>query len=195
MERIQQGKRFDLIYLDILMKDMDGLRTAKEIRKLDWMVQLVYITSYEKYMKQVFDEAPIGFLVKPLKEDELERTFLHVVKVIGDQDAFYHFSYNREDYKLPVCDILYFEKQLRKIYIVLSDQRYCEYRSLEEIKDILDQNKGQFLRIHKSYLVNYRHIIRVGSEEVQMSDKKVLPISRTYKKEASEQMKNLMRIW
>ena len=37
LERSQQGKRFDLIYLDILMKDMDGMKAAKETRKLDWM--------------------------------------------------------------------------------------------------------------------------------------------------------------
>jgi len=194
-ERVRQGKRYDLIYLDIKMKEMDGLKAAKEIRKIDWAVQLVYITSYEKYMKQVFDEAPIGFLLKPLREPEMERTFLHVVKVIGNQDAFYRFSYNREDYKIPVRDILYFEKQLRKIHIVSAVQRYCEYRSLEEIKAALDRNRGQFLRIHKSYLVNFRHIVRFGSMEVEMSDRKILPISRTYRKEANEQMKKLMRTW
>ena len=49
VERIRQGRRFDLIYLDIQMKEMGGLETAKKIRELDWTVQLVYITSYEKY--------------------------------------------------------------------------------------------------------------------------------------------------
>ena len=49
------------------------------------------------------------------------------------------------------------------------------------------------MRIHKSYLVNFQHIIRFGSIEVEMSDKKILPISRTYKKEVIEQMKKLMR--
>ncbi len=193
LNQIKQGKRYDLIYLDIQMKEMDGMAAAKKIREFDWTVQLVYITSYEKYMRQVFAEAPIGFLVKPLKETEMERTFLHIIKVIGDQGAFYRFSYNREEYKLPVRDILYFEKQLRKIYIVSMSQKYCEYRSLEEIKAELDKNKGQFMRIHKSYLVNFQHIIRFGSIEVEMSDKKILPISRTYKKEVIEQMKKLMR--
>lgn len=195
IEKLRQGKRYDLIYLDIQMKEMDGLKTAKEIRKNDWTVQLVYITSYEKYMRQVFSEAPIGFLTKPLKRAEMEATFGHIVEVIGDGGTFYHFSYNREEYKLPVRDILYFEKQLRKIHIVSVDQRYYEYRSLEEIKADLDRKKGQFLRIHKSYLINFQHIIRFGSTEVVMSDKKILSISRTYKEEALEQMKKLMRTW
>ena len=79
LERIRQGKRYDLIYLDIQMKEMDGIKAAKMIREMDWTVQLVYITSYEKYMKQVFAEAPIGFLVKPLKEDEMEKLFIHII--------------------------------------------------------------------------------------------------------------------
>lgn len=48
LERIQQGKRFDLIYLDILMKDMDGLRTAKEIRKLEGVGHGIGLLSMEK---------------------------------------------------------------------------------------------------------------------------------------------------
>lgn len=195
LERIRQGKRYDLIYLDIRMKDVDGLKAAEEIRETDWNVQLVYITSYEKYMKQVFDQAPIGFLLKPLKESEMERTFLHAVKVIGNHDTFYRFRYNREDYKIPVRDILYFEKQLRKVYIVSTSWKYWEYRSLEEIKEALDRSRGHFFRIHKSYLVNYGHIVRLGSAEVEMSNKKILPISRTYRKEVSEQMKKLMGTW
>ena len=86
-------------------------------------------------------EAPIGFLTKPLKRAEMEATFGHIVEVIGDGGTFYHFSYNREEYKLPVRDILYFEKQLRKIHIVSVDQQYYEYRSLEEIKADLDRKK------------------------------------------------------
>ena len=191
LERIKQGKRYDLIYLDIQMKEMDGIRAAKEIRELDRTVQLVYITSYETYLKQVFAEAPIGFLVKPLKEDEMEKLFIHIIKVIGDQGAFYCFSYNREEYKLPVRDILYFEKQLRKIYIISVNERYCEYRSLEEIKADLDKKKVHFLRIHKSYLVNFQYITRFGSAEVKMYNGKILPISRSYRNEAVEQMTKL----
>ncbi len=63
LNQIKQGKRYDLIYLNIQMKEMDGMAAAKKIREFDWTVQLVYITSYEKYMRQVFAEDPIGFLV------------------------------------------------------------------------------------------------------------------------------------
>ncbi len=64
-----------------------------------------------------------------------------------------------------------------------------------EIKEALDRSKGRFFRIHKSYLVNFEHIVRLGSAEVEMSDKKILPISRIYRKEVSEQMKKLMKAW
>ena len=113
------------------------------ILKLRTESDIIHLSSVRGLLWRLLQvsEAPIGFLTKPLKRAEMEATFGHIVEVIGDGGTFYHFSYNREEYKLPVRDILYFEKQLRKIHIVSVDQQYYEYRSLEEIKADLDRKK------------------------------------------------------
>ncbi len=71
VERIRQGRRYDLIYLDIQMKEMGGLETAKKIREMDWTVQLVYITYYV-YALVVFKV----YLDTFLKERERSWAFL-----------------------------------------------------------------------------------------------------------------------
>lgn len=60
LERVRNGERFDIIYMDIQIGEMDGVETAYRIRELDWNVLLAYVTSYESYMKDVFKSVPIA---------------------------------------------------------------------------------------------------------------------------------------
>ena len=194
VKEIRNGRRYDIICLDIQMREMDGLEAARQIRKLDRVVELIYVTSYDSYMKEVFEVTPSGFIVKPLDQKEFETTFYRVLQTVVGQDAYYRFRYNKEEYKLPICDILYFTSDLRKTYIIEEGGRYMEYRKLNDISKILEQGKSMFVRIHKSYLVNYRHIVRFSYDSVKLSNGEVLPVSSHRKQEVDEQLAKLMSL-
>ncbi|WP_288200579.1 response regulator, partial [Blautia sp. CAG:257] len=55
LEAVKQGNCFDIILMDIEMKRMNGISAAKIIRKIDEDVQLIYISSHEEYVLQLFD--------------------------------------------------------------------------------------------------------------------------------------------
>lgn len=171
-----------------------GVEAARQIRKLDRLVELIYVTSYDSYMKEVFEVTPSGFIVKPLDQKEFEKTFHRVLQTVIGQDAYYRFRYNKEEYKLLIRDILYFTSDLRKTYIIEEGGRYMEYRKLNDISKILGQGKGMFVRIHKSYLVNYRHIVRFSYDTVKLSNGEVLPVSSHRKQEVDEQLARLMSL-
>ena len=190
---VTEGKRFDIIYLDVQMKYMNGLEAAYKIREIDRMVQMVYVTSHDGYMKDTFRVAPIGFLTKPIKKKEFEETFYYVLRIVEEQDSYYRFRYMKSDYKVAIRDILYFESKLRVAEIALQDGFLKEYKALNEIEKSLDQSKGKFLRIHKSYLVNYQHVIRMGYEEVEMPKGIILPLSRAYKKAVDEKLRQFKK--
>lgn len=194
VNEIRGGKRYDVICLDIQMQEMDGVEAARQIRRLDRVVELIYVTSYDSYMKKVFEVSPSGFIVKPLDQKEFETTFYRVLQTVIGQDAYYRFRYNKEEYKLPIRDILYFTSELRKTYIIEEGGRYMEYRKLNDISKILEQGKGMFVRIHKSYLVNYRHILRFSYDTVKLSNGEVLPVSSHRKQEVEEQLVKLMSL-
>lgn len=190
---INEGKRFDIIYLDVRMKRMDGLEAAYKIREIDRTVQIVYVTSYDSCMKETFRVAPVGFLTKPVVKKEFEELFYYVLRLVEEQDAYYRFRYMKSDYKVTISDILYFESELRLAKIVLKAGCLKEYRALSKIEKSLEECKGRFLRIHKSYLVNYQHVIRLGYEEVEMPNGTVLPLSRAYKKKVDEKLKQFKK--
>lgn len=62
-EAIEQGRCFDIIFLDIEMGREDGITVARRIRKIDKKLLIVYVTSYEIYMKESFEVRPFRFLV------------------------------------------------------------------------------------------------------------------------------------
>lgn len=194
VKEIKSGRRYDIICLDIQMQEMDGVEAARQIRKLDRVVELIYVTSYDSYMKEVFEVTPSRFIVKPLDQKEFEKTFHRVLQTVIGQDAYYRFRYNKEEYKLLIRDILYFTSDLRKTYIIEEGGRYMEYRKLNDISKILGQGKGMFVRIHKSYLVNYRHIVRFSYDTVKLSNGEVLPVSSHRKQEVDEQLARLMSL-
>ena len=179
---------YDLIYLDIEMNQMDGLETAKKIRKMNERVYLIYVTGYDKYALRAYEVHPYNFIVKPVSEDSVEDSFLSVYERIQSDGLFFEYQYNKNYYKIPVIDILYFESDKRRIKIHLTNgkiQTYYNRLNLIE-KELSDNNMG-FWRIHQSFLINVRHIRHISFDYVELSDNACFKISKNRRKDINEQ--------
>ena len=66
VENIRQGTYYDLIYLDIEMHKINGISAAELIRSMEVPALIVYVSSYEKYLKELFNTEPFRFLSKPI---------------------------------------------------------------------------------------------------------------------------------
>lgn len=192
VEAVYGGKRFDIIYMDVEMKNIDGLIAARKIREVDRSVHIIYVTSYDSYMKEAFQAAPIGFIVKPINEKEFIETFHHILKLIGKNDKYYRFRYDRSDYKISLKNVIYFESKRRVTEILCEDGSYKLYKNLETIQKELKEQNVRFVRIHKSYLVNYWYIARFSSYNVELMNGNHLPVSRSRRKEVEDSLCEIM---
>lgn len=192
VKAVYGGKRFDIVFMDIEMNHLNGLAAAGRIREVDRAVQVVYVTSYDCYMKEAFKAAPIGFIVKPIEDKEFAGTFNHILKLIGKADQYYRFRYDRADYKVLLKDVMYFESKRRMTEIAWEGGRYRLYKNLETIEEELKVQKARFVRIHKSYLVNYWYITRFSSDIVELVNGTCLPVSRSRRKEVEENLYETM---
>jgi len=183
VQNVTDGQRFDIIFMDIKMKTVDGIKAAEQIRKLDKGVQIIYVTSHDNYMRDVFKVAPIGFLSKPLKREEVEHQFLYAVNYVKNQDAYYRFKYYKSHYQVPVRDIIYFHGSLRDMEIVCENEKYQQYAKLSDAEKQLALCNCEFIRIHRSYLVNRRYIRKYAYENIYLHNGDILPIGRTYIKQ------------
>lgn len=79
---ILKGKKYDLIYLDIEMRQMNGIATAKYIRSIDTTVLLIYVSNYDNYLKELFEVEPFRFMSKPIN-DKRFYMFLAIEMLLG----------------------------------------------------------------------------------------------------------------
>lgn len=168
-----------MVYLDIELGSMNGVSLAEELRKRDRTLQIIYVTQYEGYIKKSINTMPSGYIVKPIKEDELETVFRRVSSWILEKDDYYRFVSDKIPCKVLLKDIIYFKSNLRQAEIVCETQSYVIYRRLDQIElELAETHKGQFLRIHQSYIVNYNYVSRFGHNWVELNTGQCLPMSR-----------------
>ncbi|MCR5835322.1 MAG: LytTR family DNA-binding domain-containing protein [Lachnospiraceae bacterium] len=159
---IQNNSHYEIIFIDIEMKQVDGITAAKRIREIDRTTLLIYVSSYDAYLKELFEVEPFRFLSKPLNYEQFSRYFRDACERITETEVFFQFKYNKNIQKVVVKDIVYFESSNRVIYIHLKDgtvQRF--YGKLNDIENELSTCRHYFLRIHQSFLVNYDYIIQM----------------------------------
>lgn len=181
---LSQGSRFDLIFLDIEMAGMNGVKLGKAVREefRDEATQLVYISANQKYALELFQNRPLHFLIKPLKKADLCKVLKKALVLKVRQELCFEFVANRVLYRIPHKEILYFESFDKKLILYTVKVKHEFYGKLPEIQEQLVQ--FGFVQIHKSYLVNYAHIKEVHSGYVVLSSDITLTISKTFKKTA-----------
>lgn len=187
VDAVAAGDGFDIIYLDIEMDKEDGISAAKRIRMYDKNVLIIYVTSHENHMRESFAVRPFQFLVKPVSEELMEMCFKAAYEDINSGDFYFRYSYQRMNHKVPVRDILYFESNKRKVLIVTEEENFELYGKLNEIENGLKACKVSFLRVHQSFLVNYRHVKSQSYDFVVMDNGKKISISEDRRRMISEQ--------
>ena len=172
VREISSGKKFDLIYMDIQME----------------------ISSYDRYVMELFRLDVFSFIRKPIDRDSFAQIFLEANQRICSRNHFFSFKYKSQEYKVLSKEILYFESKARQINIHVRDgNKYVFNGKLSEVEKGLSSGKVTFLRIHQSYLVNYLLIKSRSKSNVTLINGEVLPISEDRQKEFSKEYGRLLR--
>ena len=183
LEAVENGERYDVIFLDILMPGLDGIGLAREIRETDKDVIIIFVTSRLEFMQTGYEVRAFRYLLKEQLEDGLPVIWADVEKELADRkDEYFVFEFNRQTYRYACREILYFESNLRRIILHAKSGTAVLYGGLDEI----EAAHPSFVRIHKSYLVNPRYIRVVSAENVITTDGEMLPVSRRYRQKAEQ---------
>ncbi len=181
---------YDIIYLDIEMEKLDGIEVAKKIRAIGDTCIIIYMSGYEEYLKDLFDVEPFRYLSKPLNDEIFKKVFMLAYKRISQHNTSYSFSYKKNLQKIPYKNIIYFESvgRIVRIHTTFDNLKdeiiYIFYGKLNNVEKEVSSSTPQFIRIHKSYLVNYDYIEKIAYTTLTLKSKDTISISKEYQKKA-----------
>jgi len=180
-------KRIDIIFLDILMPKFTGFDLIKAIKSPS---QIILISSDKNYALKAFEfPKVIDYLLKPIQK---ERFLKAVSKVIGRSNDLgkikeaststneneLYINTDKRLIKIDIPEINIIEAKGNFIYIKTLSDNYLVYSSLKKIESKLPSSS--FLRVHRSYIINFRKIIDIQDNSILISNE-LIPVSRRYK--------------
>ncbi|MDT2660507.1 LytTR family DNA-binding domain-containing protein [Enterococcus hulanensis] len=167
----------DILFLDIEMGTCNGLDVARELRKMNSEMLIIFFSSHEKYLIELFEVTPFRFVKKPINKNEVKKVTVSAIQALNEQALSFNYSFKQKISKLYLKEIFYFESRGRKILIFGSHNTMLGsfYDRLNNVE--LQLKTDTFIRVHQSYLVNYHHIRTLSQKEIVLSDEVEIQIS------------------
>ncbi|MDD4095464.1 MAG: LytTR family DNA-binding domain-containing protein [Oscillospiraceae bacterium] len=187
LRALELGLIYDAIFLDIEMKDMDGMTAAAEIRKIARTVPIVFLTGHTEMAMEGYEVAAFRFLGKPPDRRKLRDTLLDLEKHIRKEVNITLHS-DGKDIVIPASSILYAESQNNEVRFVTSPRPVRARIKFSEAEKLLSETDCDFYKIHRCYIVNLLHIRNFSTTELHMDNGDILPIARS----AAADFKNKM---
>lgn len=180
----------DLIFMDIKMEKLNGLKTAEEIRKIDNTVGIIFLTSLSQYVWKGYEYGAVNYLLKPIKygrlKMELDRFFS---RYKGKDDPYITFSNDNGKFKILYRDIKYIETYNHNVMIHYDEQEQVLYMNMKKTSALFEE-QPEFCRCHASYIVNLSFVKSIEGLNVILTTGEKIPISQPKRKEFMEKMTN-----
>ena len=170
---------FDIILLDVVMPMFNGIEVARELRKHDTSVKLVFLTSSPEYAVDSYTVKANNYLLKPIDKTKLYQCLDELCNEILDKNQKnIHIRGTNAIHKISLSDIEYVEAQNKHTLFILRNKPFLEsIDSLYHHEDKLTLTEG-FYKCHRSYIVNINHIDTYTTKEIRMRSGYRIPISR-----------------
>lgn len=170
----EEEQDFDVLLLDIEMGDMDGVALAKQVRRKNDVVQIVFITGYSDYISEGYEVDALHYLMKPVKEEKLSEVLNRAEKRLKNQEKRLNLEVSGTRVRIPLGQIRYADVQGNYVTIH-AEEDYTVKMTLHETESLLDD---RFYRAGRSLLVNLSCIRKVTKSEIYMTEGIVLPLPR-----------------
>ncbi len=169
----------DILFLDIEMKQLSGMETARNLRKRDSHTLLIFVTAYPDFVFQGYEVHAFHYILKPYENQKIMKVLEQAIKELG-QNREHYFTLEQKSgtTKIPAKKILAFSSDRRKIIISLEDGNKLEfYGKLDAVETDLPD---YFIRCHNRHLVNLNYVTALEKNGCTLRSQS-FPVSRAYR--------------
>lgn len=188
-----KAEPFDMVFLDIDMPEISGFDVAEKINGIGEPL-IVFVTSHDELVFSSIRFRPFRFIRKTYLENELPETLEAVINEVTKRNSGSKFTFQTKtgEVFVDLSSVEYIEIYGHWLKVCIKDDEPLEcYGSLSDFERQLEEY--DFVRTHKSYLVNCKFIFVIEKNQVVLDDKTVIPLSRYKVDTAKNKFKNLLR--
>ena len=143
---------FDIIFLDIKMRKLNGIEAAKTIRKINENVIIIFVSALQEYVFDAFDVDAMQFLVKPIDKDKLHSALTKATQKLNHNKIKSLIIYRDHEMKrVAFHDLLYCEVLSHSVFVYEKDIINKYAGKIDALEKELNED---FFRCHRSYIVN-----------------------------------------
>ena len=176
---------YDLIILDILMPEMNGIDTAASLRKSDTKTPIIFLSTSKEFGVQSYRVLAFDYLLKPIDREQLRGCMKRLFSQTAKKKHSVTITYEGAEIDILLSNIQCLESNLRKVIFTLPENREIKIvGKLTDFEPFLLEHG--FCRCHKSYLVNIEHIDRIDDDMFYLTGGKAVKISRAYLQSAKK---------
>ena len=189
-EAMKEKEPYDIVIMDIDLPDGNGIKFSKQINIFSPHTIIIYMTSYEDYVSDVYDTEHIYFILKKDYQKYLPHAISLANEALNKQRrASLKIFWNKEEYNILQKDIFYMERKLRTTFIVTPTHIYP---TSEKLEDLLKRLGETFAISHRSFIVNLKMVQEITKDSALLVDGTSIPISRSYYKALKDQVNNII---
>jgi len=197
-EFLLSDEHIDILFLDIQMEGRNGMEIAKELRKKDKSVILIFVTAVEEYVFQAFDVGAFNYIVKPI--DDVK--FLDVLRRAVDELSSQSMDVNESEekhlminnggvhIKVMIEDIVYAEVFNRKVVIHKLNDKIEYYGKMSDLEAVAGDS---FFRPHRAYLVNFKYVEKYDATTIYLEKGTALMAKQKFPEFVKKYMKYIQR--
>ena len=167
---------YHLLFLDIYMKQLNGVETARTLREQDENCAIVFVTTSPEHAVDGFNVNALHYLLKPITAAQLDTVFQRLTRLQKKEPAYITVRSQRLEVRCNVDEIVFAEIYDKLCLIHTKTNTIQTYTPLDEIERQVPVNL--FLRCHRSYLVNMSYITRMEDTQFTVHDKHLIPIRK-----------------
>lgn len=203
MVLLQQAieEKYDILIMDIQLAEseqsedaLNGMEISNRIKDIYPNITIIFMTGNAGYERQLLNFEPFRYVNKPIDSEKLVKAVREAIQRIrrwNSEDKVFMFQKSKVYYQRKLSDIIYFESRRPYIDVVSRDDVATFRGRLDDIEHQIEELKGCFVRVNKSYLVNARYINSYTTKAVRLYDGNVISISRKYLQEFILKMRKL----
>jgi DNA-binding LytR/AlgR family response regulator len=176
---MENGKSYDIYILDVVLPLMTGIEVAAEIRKLNNISKILFLSSSHEFAVDSYKVNAFYYLLKPIKEEEimpiLEKACFDIV---NNKENEIIVKGKRSLTKISLHNLEYTEVLGRKLFFHLTGGEVLEsLGTMIQLENEVLSDK-RFIKPHRSYIVNMDCIRRITNKDIITISNKFVPISR-----------------